>query len=79
VAGVHVSTDEDQERRGGRACIESSTDEDPEIIRGNREQLVETQSQSEPIRANQSPTELIRAYQSPSVALRTDEDLARAP
>ena len=56
-------------RRGERACIESYTDEDPEIIRGNRGQLVETQSQSEPIRANQSQ----------SVMLRTDEVLARAP
>ena len=80
MVGVHVSTDEDTENirgnRGGGAVV---SDRIPEIIRGNREQLVETQSQSEPIRANQSPTELIRAYQSPSVALRTDEDLARAP
>ena len=56
-------------RRGERECIESYTDEDPEIIRGNRGQLMETQSQSEPIRANQSQ----------SVMLRTDEVLARAP
>ena len=33
--------------------VHVSTDEDPEIIRGNREQLVEThQRSSEPIRAH---------------------------
>ena len=80
----------DRKRRGERACIESSTDEDPEIIRGNRgggavvsdripeiirgnrKQLVETQSQSEPIRAHQSQLEPIRANQSQLEPIRAN-------
>ncbi len=58
MAGVHVSTDEDQEiirgNRGGGAVV---SDRIPEIIRGNREQLVE--QLVELIRANQSLSEPI--------------------
>ena len=58
MAGVHVSTDEDPENnrgnRGGGAVV---SDRIPEIIRGNREQLVE--QLVEPIRANQSLSEPI--------------------